>query len=99
MAELISTLADISTIWLVLLSFILCLIPLAIFGAMVYGMRKALIELPPIFKQGQDGMATVAKETDRVSKKVAEPFIVIESKASQAKGVLRGISKIGRREQ
>jgi hypothetical protein len=95
MAATISTLADISTIWLVLLSFILCLVPLAIFGALVYGMRKVLIALPPILKQGQQGMATVARETDRITKKIAEPFIVASASASQVKGTLRGITNLG----
>jgi hypothetical protein len=99
MAETISTLADVSMIWLVLLSFILCLIPLAIFGGMVYGMRKLLIALPPVFKQGQEGMSRVASEADKVSKKIAEPFIAVEASASQVKGALREIGRIGRRQK
>jgi hypothetical protein len=93
MAEFISTLADLSTIWLVILSFILCLVPLIIFGAMAYGMRKVLIALPPILKQGQDGMTRVASETDRISKKVTAPFITASASASQVKGTLRGLTK------
>ncbi len=93
MAEFISTLADVSTIWLVILSFILCLVPLIIFGAMAYGMRKALIALPPILKQGQDGMVRVASETDRISKKITAPFITASASASLVKGKLRGLTK------
>ena len=93
MAEFISTLADASMIWLVFLSFILCLVPLLIFGAMAYGMRKVLIALPPILKQGQDGMARVASETDRISKKVSAPFITASASASQVKGTVRGLAK------
>ena len=52
MAETISTLADVSTMWLVCLSFILCLIPLAIAGGMVFGMHKLLVALRPILQQG-----------------------------------------------
>lgn len=94
MAEFVSTLADISTIWLVFLSLILCLVPLLIFGGAVYGMRKALIALPPIFKQGQEGMARVAKETDKASAKVAKPFIGASAAASQVKGAVRGFTQL-----
>jgi hypothetical protein len=97
MTEIISTLADISMIWLVLLGFILCLIPLAIFGGMAYGMRKLLIALPPILKQGQDGIARVAQETDRMSDRIASPFITTTAYANQVKGTVRGLSNIGRR--
>jgi hypothetical protein len=87
-------LADISTIWLVCLGFILCLIPLAIFGAMAFGMHKLLSALPPVFKQGQEGIATVAQAADRTSKKVAAPFISVSASASRAKGTLRGLRKL-----
>jgi hypothetical protein len=97
MAEIISTLADISMIWLVFLGFIMCLIPLVIFGGMAYGMRKLLIALPPILKQGQDGMARIARETDRVSDRIASPFITATTYADQVKGTARGLSNIGRR--
>ena len=99
MVEVISTLADVSMIWLVFLGFILCLIPLAIFGAMVYGMRKLLIALPPVLKQGQDGMARVASETDKVSNRIASPFITTTVYANQVKGTIRGLGNIGRRKK
>ncbi len=94
MAEFISSLADISTIWLVFLSLVLCLVPLVIFGGAVYGMRKALIALPPIFKQGQEGMARVATETDKIGQKVAKPFVSASATASQVKGTVRGLTKL-----
>jgi len=97
MTEFISTLADVSTIWLVILSFILCLIPLAIVGGMVYGMRKLLIALPPLFKQGQEGLARVAEGAEMASKKVTNPFIATSAFSSQVKGTLRSVSQIGRR--
>lgn len=99
MAEIISTLADVSMIWLVLLGFILCLVPLAIFGGMAYGMRKLLIALPPILKQGQDGMVRVAQETDKLSSKITSPFIAVTAYANQVKGTIRGLSSIGRRKK
>ena len=97
MAEFISTLADASTMWLVCLSFIFCLIPLAIVGGMVYGMRKLLIALPPIFEKGQEGMAQVADGADKASKKAAAPFIAASALSSRVKGMLRSISQISRR--
>jgi hypothetical protein len=83
--------------WLVCLSFILCLIPLAIVGAMAYGMRKLLIALPPIFKKGQEGIATVAKAADTASQKTAAPFISASASASRVKGMLRGLRNLYRR--
>jgi hypothetical protein len=97
MAEFISTLADVSTMWLVCLSFLLCLIPLAIVGGVAFGMHKLLRALPPVFKQGQEGMAKVADGADRASKRVAAPFISASALASQIRGTLRGLSHTIRR--
>jgi len=98
MAEFISTLADVSTLWLVFLSFLFCLIPLAIVGGMVYGMHKLLNFLPPIFKRGQETTAMIANKTDNFSKSVAAPFIAASAFASQLKGMVRGLYQIIRRE-
>jgi hypothetical protein len=92
--EFISTLADASTIWLIILSFILCLIPLALVGGMVYGMRKLLGALPPVLKKGQEGLVRVADGADRASKRAAAPFITASASASQVKGMLRGLRKL-----
>jgi len=92
--EFISTLADASTIWLVILSFILCLIPLALVGGIVYGMRKLLGALPPVLKKGQEGLVRVADGADRASKRAAAPFITASASASQVKGMLRGLRKL-----
>lgn len=97
MTEFISTLADVSTMWLVILSFILCLVPFVLVGGIVYGMRKLLIALPPVFRKGQEGMATVADGTDKVSKKVAAPFIAASAVSSQVKGMLRSLGQNNRR--
>ena len=94
MTEFISTLADVSMIWLVMLSMILCLIPLALVGGIVYGMRKLLIALPPVFGKGQEGMATVADRTDEVSNRVAAPFIAASAVSSQVKGMLRSFGQL-----
>lgn len=93
----ISTLADVSTFWLVCLSFILCLIPLALAGGAVYVMYKSVRALPPIFAQGQEGMAKVARGADEASKKVAAPFIAASAFASQVKGSLRSLLRLSRR--
>lgn len=97
MTEFISTLADVSTMWLVCLSFIFCLIPLSIVGAMVYGMHQLLRALPPVFEKGQEGMAKVADGADQFSVKVAAPFINASARASQVKGMLRSLNKVIRR--
>lgn len=85
---------DVSTVWLVILSLILCLIPLALVGGMVFGLRKLLAALPPFLKQGQAGLARVADGADSASKKVAAPFIAASASASQVKGTLRGLKKL-----
>ena len=97
MTESISALADVSTMWLVLLSFILCLIPLALVGGMVFGMYKLLGTLPQVLRRGQEGVARVGDGVDQVSKRVAAPFIAVSASASQAKGMLRSVKKISRR--
>ena len=98
MAEFISTLADVSTVWLIILSFVLCLIPLGIVGGMVYGMYKLLGALPPVLQRGQEAMAEIAEGTDTASRKVATPFVAASATASQVRGSLRSLSKIlGRR--
>jgi hypothetical protein len=66
-------------------------------GGMVYGMRKLLVALPPIFKQGQEGLAKVSDSTDKASKKVAAPFIAASASGSQIKGMARDLTKIFRR--
>jgi hypothetical protein len=97
MAEFVSALADVSTMWLVLLSFIFCLIPLAIVGGMVYGMYKLLNALPSAFQRGQSGMVKVAEEADKFSKKVSAPVISASAAGSQIKGMLREIITMNRR--
>jgi hypothetical protein len=97
MAELVSTLADVSTMWFVCWSFLLCLIPLAIVGAIAFGMYKLLRALPPVFEKGQEGMAQVAAGADQASKRVAAPFIAASAFASQVRGMLRSLSHTIRR--
>ena len=97
MAGFVSTLADVSTIWLVILSFLLCLLPLALVGGLVFGMRKVLIALPPILQRGQTGMAAVADGADKASRKIAAPFIAVSAFSSQVKELSRRFVQIGRR--
>jgi hypothetical protein len=94
MTEFISTLADVSTLWLVCLCSIPLLIPLGILGAMVYGMHKLSRALPPVFEQGQEGMARVADGADRASKKVAAPFTAASAFASQVRSTLCSLCHI-----
>jgi hypothetical protein len=97
MAEFISTLADVSTMWLVCLSFILCLIPLAIVGGMAYGMRKLVIALRPVLQRGQETMAKAAGGANKLSKSIAAPFIAISAFASQIRGTLHSLDQMIRR--
>jgi hypothetical protein len=97
MAEFISTLADVSTMWFVFLTFVFCLIPLFIVGGMVYGMHRLLGALPPLFQNGQEGAAKVAQGADKASKSVAAPFIAASAFASQVRGVWHSLSQISRR--
>lgn len=98
MTEFISTLADVSTMWLVCLSFIFCLIPLALAGAMAYGAWKLVAALRPVLERGQEGMAQVADGADRASKRVAAPFIATSAFASRVRSTLCGLSRIIGRE-
>jgi hypothetical protein len=91
--ELISALADVSAIWLIILSFIPLAIPLAILGGMVYGMYKLLKALPPVFEKAQELVQKVATGADKVSRSVAAPFISASALATQLKSLLRGLSR------
>jgi hypothetical protein len=97
MTGFISALADASTMWLVCLTFIVCLIPLAIFGGLVYGMRKLLKALPPVLEKGQTATARVAAGADSVSNKVAAPFIAASALGSRVKETGRSIRQLLRR--
>ncbi len=91
--EFISALADVSAIWLIILSFIPLAIPLAILGGMVYGMYKFLQALPPVFEKMQEMVAKVAAGADQVSKSVAAPFVTASGLAAQLRSMLRGLSR------
>ncbi len=91
--EFISALADVSAIWLIILSFIPLAIPLAILGGMVYGMYKLLQALPPVFEKAQELVQKVADGADKVSRSIAAPFISASALAVQLKSMLRGLSR------
>ncbi len=91
--EFISALADVSAIWLIILSFIPLAIPLAILGGMVYGMYKLLQALPPVFEKAQELVQKIAAGADNVSRSVAAPFISASALVAQLKSTLRGLSR------
>ncbi len=93
MGQVISTLADISLMWLIVLSFIACLVPLGIAFGLVYGMHKLRQALRPVFAKGQQITAQISEGTDRISLKAAEPFIDASARASRVKGTTRGLVK------
>jgi len=97
MTGFFSALADASTMWLVCLTFIVCLIPVAIFGGLVYAMRKLLKALPPVLEKGQTATARVAAGADSVTDKVAAPFITASALGSRIKGMGRSIRHTLRR--
>jgi hypothetical protein len=92
--EFISALADVSAIWLIILSFIPLAIPLAILGGMVYGMYKLLGALPPVFEKMHELMHKVTAGADKVSQSIAAPFIAAYGLAAQLKSMLRGLSQL-----
>jgi predicted PurR-regulated permease PerM len=98
MGGFVSTLADVATIWLVLVSFVLCLIPLAIFGGTVYGLNKLLKALPPVFDKVQGTMEKVAEGTDQATDKVAAPLIAALAFSTRVRATLHGLAKLIRRE-
>lgn len=92
--ELISALADVSAIWLIILSFIPLAIPLAILGGMVYGMYKLLKALSSAFEKIQNAVAKVPAGADKVSQSIAAPFITASGLAAQLKSMLRGLAQL-----
>lgn len=93
MGEVISTLADISLMWLIVLSCIACLIPLAVMFGLVFGMYKTLNFLPPVFQKGQALTAKVSEGANKISVKAAEPFIDASASASRFKTTVRGLAR------
>jgi len=93
MGEVISTLADVSLMWLIVLSCIACLIPLAVMSGLVFGMYKILSFLPPVFDKGQALTAKISEGADKISVKAAEPFINASANASRFKTTVRGLAK------
>ena len=93
MAEVISTLADASLMWLIVLSCIACLIPLAIMSGLVFGMHKILGFLLPVFQKGQTLTGKLSEGMDQFSVKASEPFIHASSSASRFKATVRGLAK------
>jgi predicted PurR-regulated permease PerM len=98
MGGFISALADVAIIWLVLISFILCLIPLAIFGGIVYGLHKVLNALPPVFDKAQQTMEKVTEGADRATDKVAAPLIAASAFSTRVRATVGSLTNLIRRE-
>jgi hypothetical protein len=87
----LSVWADISLMWLILLTFV-SILPIAVlFFFMIKGMRRlrqlAILYLPLI----QDKARLVATKSDEISQQVAKPIITVYAKSAQANGLRKAI--------
>ncbi|RMF25957.1 MAG: hypothetical protein D6759_20500 [Chloroflexi bacterium] len=99
MMDTIATLADLAAILLVVETFILCLVPLLLFGGAVYGMRKVNRATRPALQQGGRLARRVAEGADRASTAVAEPFIRVSAAAAAARFFIRNLPGLIRRRE
>ncbi len=97
--ETISTLADLAAILLVVEIFILCLVPLLLFGGAVYGMRRVNQAARPALQQGSRLARRAAEGADRASTAVAEPFIRASAAAAAVRFFVRNLPRLIRREE
>jgi len=88
---MLSVWADISLMWLILLT-LLMVIPI---GVVFFFAVKGMHRLRQLAKQylpiAQEKTRFVADKTEEISTKIADPFIAVNAKAAQANGVTRAI--------
>ena len=88
---MIPALRDVSLIILIVPAILCLLIPAAILGGSVYAMHKGNKALRPKLQQAHRSMREVEAKVDRVSNKVASPFISLEQKWVQVQTFWRGL--------
>jgi hypothetical protein len=89
--------ADVAIVFISIPFLILGLLFLAVFIAIVFGLYKVLDYLPSITVQGQDLTLQLKHYALRISDRMADPVITIDSIGKAIRGAIRSISSIFRR--
>jgi hypothetical protein len=87
----LSTLADLSLIWLAFLSFILGFVPLVLLYFAVRGMMVVNRKVPRYLKLGQYYSGIVRDQTRKYSAQVAEPLTRAHGEASRVQAILHNL--------
>jgi hypothetical protein len=84
---------DISLIVLICPAMLLSLLPLAVLGGMIYGLRMLHLRLPPFFTQVRAVTARIHLAVERASQAAAAPIIASSASAARAQGWKNYITK------
>ena len=88
----IAPVSYVATILLACESFILLLIPAAIIGGSVYGVRWLRLKLPPVFVQVRKYMALAKFYVERGCASIVAPLLAAHAFAAQVRAVRRGLA-------
>jgi len=89
----IAPVSYVATMLLACESFILLLIPVAIFGAGVYGVRSLRRKLPPVFAQARRYVALFKSYAERGCTSVVAPLMAAHARAAQVRALGRGLAR------
>jgi hypothetical protein len=86
----VSKWADISLIWIILPTLVINLIPLALIGALAYGMIRLIGILPGYARIAQDFLSTVRVKARSYANTAAKPVIKTGSFMAGVKALFKG---------
>lgn len=83
--------ADVSTIWLCFLAFIIGLVPAVLLYFCVRGMQIVNRKVPPYLKLGRRYSGIVRDQTHKISAMVAEPLTRTHAEAARYSAIARNL--------
>ena len=84
---------DISLIVLICPAMLLTVLPMAVLGGMIYGLRMLHLRLPPFFTQVRAITAKVHLAVERASQAATTPIIASSASAARVQGWKNYITK------
>ena len=93
------TARDIALIFLSLQALVIALVPLAIFGALAYGVFKLIGITRTYLRKGQIFAQQAQYAVERASRGVAEPFVKAHAAWNAVCAVLQGLNRRVRRHE
>jgi hypothetical protein len=91
-------LRDIAVILLALEAMVLMLVPAAVIGASLYGVRWLRRKLPPLFAQARKILALVRLYVERTGAAIVAPLITIYAVAAQIRATWTSLISLVREE-